>query len=243
MRTVDRVRPPRGSARGPAAAATPRHTPRPASYGLPVSADDARVRGGVTVAAGTVVRLVGSCVVLGVGVSLLLLAALGSDGYSTLVSGLTLALGVPFWVVNLAVGVALITLAWLRGLWPGLGTVVQPVVVGAVVSLLLAVVEQPEAWWLRAGCFVVSLPVLATGVAGYLATATGAGPAEAAAIALEPQVPFRWSYGVVQGGGALLGWLCGGAVGPGTVVTVLALGPLVTWLRSEERRVGKECLL
>ena len=43
-----------------------------------------------------VLQLVLSCVVLGVGVALLLDASLGSDGYSSLVSGLTLATGVPF---------------------------------------------------------------------------------------------------------------------------------------------------
>ena len=177
----------------------------------------------------TLLRLVLSCAVLGLGVSLLLLAALGSDGYSTLVSGLTTALGVPFWVVNLAVGVTFVALAWVRGLRPGLGTLTQPVVVGAVVSLVLAVASPPGPWWLRVACFAVSLPVLAVGVAGYLAADAGAGPTEAAAIALEPAVPFRWSYNAVQGGGALVGWLCGGAVGPGTVVTVLVLGPLVTW--------------
>ena len=40
-------------------------------------------------------QLVLACGVLGVGVALLLDAALGSDGYSSLVSGLTLATGLP----------------------------------------------------------------------------------------------------------------------------------------------------
>lgn len=60
------------------------------------------------------VQLVVSCVVLGTGVALLLEAALGSDGYSTLVNGLSLSTGQPFWVVNFLVGVALILMAWTR---------------------------------------------------------------------------------------------------------------------------------
>jgi uncharacterized membrane protein YczE len=43
-------------------------------------------------------------------------------------------------------------------------------------------------------------------------------------------VPFKWSYSVVQGGGALLGWLCGAAVGPGTLLVIFLLGPLVDLL-------------
>lgn len=175
-------------------------------------------------------RLVVSCTVLGVGVGMLLTAALGSDGYSTMINGLSLALDVDFAVVNLAVGVVLVALAWARGLRPGVGTVVQPVVVGVVVSVVLAVLEQPDQWWARALLLAVSLPVLAIGVAGYLAEDAGAGPTEAAAIALDPPVPFRWSYGIVQGGGALVGYACGAAVGPGTLLVIVLLGPMVTWV-------------
>ena len=170
-----------------------------------------------------------SCTVLGVGVGLLLTAGLGSDGYSTMVNGISLALDLDFLVVNLVVGVVLVGLAWARGLRPGLGTVVQPVVVGAVVTGVLVVLEEPDQWWLRAAMLLISLPVLAIGVAGYLAQDAGAGPTEAAAIALDPPVPFRWSYGIVQGGGAAIGWLCGADVGPGTLLVIALLGPMVAW--------------
>ncbi len=72
--------------------------------------------------------------------------------------------------------------------------------------------------------------MLAVGVAGYLAADAGAGPTEAAAIALDPPISFRWSYSVVQGGGAVVGWACGAAIGPGTLIVIVLLGPLVSWL-------------
>ncbi len=178
----------------------------------------------------TWLHLLLSCTILGVGVGLLLTAALGSDGYSTLINGLSLALSVDFWIVNLVVGLVLVTIAWARGLTPGLGTVVQPVVVGFVVSAVTGLLAEPDHWWARATLLVVAIPVLALGVAGYLAADAGAGPTEAAAIALDPPIPFRWSYSVVQGGGAVAGWACGAVIGPGTLVVILALGPLVSWI-------------
>jgi uncharacterized membrane protein YczE len=177
-------------------------------------------------------RLVVSCVVLGIGVAMLLIASLGSDGYSTMINGFSLALDVPFWAVNLVVGVVLVAMAWARGLTPGLGTITQPIVVGFVVSGLLDAFAQPDALWVRVVLLALSFPVLAVGVAGYLAVDAGAGPTEAAALAFDPPVPFRWSYSVVQGGGALLGWLCGAAVGPGTILVIVLLGPLVDLLSS-----------
>jgi uncharacterized membrane protein YczE len=176
------------------------------------------------------VQLVVSCVVLGAGVTLLLAAALGSDGYSTLVYGITLATGVPFVVVNIAVGAALIAVAWWRGLRPGWGTIVQPVVVGATITAGLAVVHTPDGIPGRAALLLAAFPVLAVGVAGYLGSGAGAGPTEAAPLALDPPVPFRWSYSVLQGGGALLGWLLGAAVGPGTLIVIFLLGPAVDLL-------------
>jgi uncharacterized membrane protein YczE len=175
-------------------------------------------------------QLFGACVVLGLGVGLLLLAALGSDGYSTMINGISIATGLPFVLVNCAVGVALVVMAWLRGTRPGLGTIVQPVVVGFTISGLLAVVEAPSTLLVRAVLMVVALPVLTVGVAGYLGSGTGAGPSEAAALAWDPPVPFRWSYSILQGGGALLGWLLGAAAGPGTLLVIFLLGPAVDLL-------------
>ncbi|MCY4726458.1 hypothetical protein NYO98_09220 [Nocardioides sp. STR2] len=174
----------------------------------------------------TALLLVG-CVVLGTGVALLLAADLGSDGYSTFVNGLALTTGVDFWVVNLVVGVVLVALAALRRVRPGIGTVVQVVLVGVTVSVVLDLLAVPDGLGWRIVLLAAAFPVLALGIALYLGSHTGAGPAEAAALAWDPPVPFKWSYSVVQGGGALGGWLLGATVGVGTLAVILLLGPAV----------------
>lgn len=173
------------------------------------------------------VLLLGGCLVLGLGVAMLLTADLGSDGYSTLVNGVSLAGDIAFLVANLAVSVAFLVLAATRRVLPGLGTVVQIVVVGGTVSWLLSVLETPDSLPGRALLLVAAFPVLAIGIAAYLGARLGAGPAEAAAQAWDPPVPFRWSYSAVQGSGALVGWLLGATVGPGTLAVILLLGPVV----------------
>jgi uncharacterized membrane protein YczE len=176
-------------------------------------------------------QLLASCVVLGLGVVLLLRSALGSDGYSTFVTGLSRSSGWDFALSNTLVGVTLVGLAWWRGTRPGPGTLAQTVVVGLTVSGGLALTAEPSSLRLRALLLALALPVLAVGVAGYLNTESGAGPAEAAALAVDPPVPFRWGYNLLQGTGALVGWLLGADVGPGTVLVVVALGPAVAALR------------
>lgn len=176
-------------------------------------------------------QLVLACVVLGVGVALLLESSLGSDGYSTLVNGITIASGLPFWTLNIVVGAAFIGLAWLRGTRPGPGTLVQWFLVGVVISAVMAAVPDVASTGWRLALLLPAFVLITVGVAAYLASATGAGPAEAMAIAWDPPIPFRWSYNLVQAGGALGGWLLGASVGPGTVLVFLLLGPAVDRFR------------
>lgn len=174
--------------------------------------------------------LLAGCVVLGTGVGLLLGADLGSDGYSTLVNGVATALDTEFWIANLGVGVLFVALAATRKVFPGIGTVVQVFLVGATVSVALDVLGSPDDLGARIAFLVLAFPVLALGIATYLGSQTGAGPAEAAALAWDPPVPFRWTYSAVQGGGALIGWLLGATVGVGTIAVIVLLGPLVDLL-------------
>jgi uncharacterized protein len=167
------------------------------------------------------------CVVLGTGVAMLLEADLGSDGYSTFVNGVALTSGMTFWIANTLVGVVLVALAALRRVRPGVGTVVQVVLVGVVVSVVLDLLEVPDHLVWRGVLLVAAFPVLAVGIALYLGSHTGAGPAEAAALAWDPPIAFKWSYSLVQGGGALGGWLMGATVGVGTLAVILLLGPAV----------------
>lgn len=169
--------------------------------------------------------LVGGCVVLGVGVGMLLAADLGSDGYSTFVNGLSIATGMEFWIVNLLVGVVFVAMAALRGVRPGVGTVVQVLLVGFTVSWTLDLLTTPAELVGRGLLLAGAFPVLAIGIAVYLGSHTGAGPAEGAALAWDPPIPFRWSYSLVQGGGALVGWLLGATVGVGTLAVIVLLGP------------------
>jgi uncharacterized membrane protein YczE len=176
---------------------------------------------------GRFAMVLSGCVVLGVGVALLLTADLGSDGFSTLVNGLARATGIDFVWANVVVSFAFLLLAAVRGLLPGIGTVVQIAVVGLTADLGLRVLETPDSLLLQVVMLLAALPVLAVGIATYLGTHLGAGPAEAAALAWDPPVPFRWSYSAVQGGGALAGWLLGATLGAGTLAVILVLGPAV----------------
>jgi len=155
---------------------------------------------------------------------MVLAADLGADGYSTLVNGVAMALDISFWVANLMTGVLFLLVAASRKVYPGLGTLVQVIIVGVTVSVLLAVLPTPAHVLGQLALLIAAFPVLAVGVAAYLGSQMGAGPPEAAALAWDPPVPFRWSYSIVQGGGALVGWFLGATLGVGTIAVIVLLG-------------------
>ncbi len=171
--------------------------------------------------------LFAGCIVLGTGVAMLLTADLGSDGFSTLVNGISIGTDISFVLANLGVSLVFLLVAAAGGLRPGVGTLVQVVVVGSTVSLLLPVLDVPGTVAGQVLLLVAAFPVLALGIASYLGSHFGAGPAESAALAWDPPVPFRWSYSAVQLFGAVVGTLLGATIGPGTLAVILLLGPAV----------------
>ena len=104
--------------------------------------------------------LLAGCVTLGVGVGMLLTADLGSDGFSTMINGVTRSVGSPFWAVNLVVGVVFVLAAAARGVRPGPGTVVQVVLVGVTVSVVLAATSTPDGLVSRGVLLVLAIPAL-----------------------------------------------------------------------------------
>lgn len=179
--------------------------------------------------------LFGGAFLLGVGVALTLLADLGSDGYSMLVHGFSIFSGLPFWLANIIMAAVFLALAALRRVIPGIGTIVQIGVVGVTVNILLATVTGPGGLWARVGLTLVALFVLALGIALYLGANLGAGPMEAAGLAWDPPLPFRWSYSVAQLTTAAVGWLMGATFGLTTIIVIFCLGPLVDLI---SRRLG-----
>lgn len=187
-------------------------------------------------------QLLAACVLLGIGVGLILTARLGSDGYSSLINGIVRATDLPYAAVNPAIGLSAVLLAGVRHVRPGPGTIVHPIVVGSTVNAVLSGLDTPHAGIGRLALLLGGAFVLAAGVAGYLDAQLGAGPFES--LALAAPLSFRLAYILLQAGAASGGWILGADVGPGTLLVVFGVGPVVHGLRhylTRYRRPNTEC--
>ena len=178
-------------------------------------------------------QLVLGLVLFGTGLWLGLQAALGVGPWDVLHGGLSEQLGTPFGRTSIAVGFVVLVVAVLSGVRPGVGTVLNVLVVGAVIDVLLATPLLDGlgdgALALRLLAVVGGIALVAVGSALYLGAHLGPGPRDGLMVAISRRT--GWSVGVARGllecTVLLLGVLLGGPVGPGTLVFALGIGPAV----------------
>lgn len=156
-------------------------------------------------------------------------SGLGLDPWDVFHSGLQRLLGVSFGTIVIGVGFGVLLLWIPLRQWPGLGTVANAVVIGLAADSTLAIIPQATDW--RVSWALLLGGLLLNGLAGglYIGSQLGPGPRDGLMTGLARRT--GWSLRLVRTGLELsvlgIGWLMGGAVGIGTIVYALAIGPLV----------------
>jgi uncharacterized membrane protein YczE len=175
-------------------------------------------------------RLLLGLVLCGVGISLMVAGDLGLGPWDVLHQGLERLTGVSIGAVSIGVG-ALVMLAWIPlGERPGLGTVLNVLLIGIVIDATLLWLDTPSELWERVA-MTGSGPVLfAVGSGFYLGAGLGSGPRDGIMTALGRRgVPIGAARGAIELTVLAGGWMLGGTVGLGTVLFAVSIGPLVHW--------------
>jgi uncharacterized membrane protein YczE len=166
-------------------------------------------------------------ILFGVSASMLLLAGLGLDPWDVLHQGLSRRLGLGVGTWGIIVGAAVLLLWIPLRLRPGVGTLCNVVVVGAVVDLILATVPAPHPIAIRIALLLggVFLNGVATGA--YIGAGLGPGPRDGLMTGWAARGhSIRVVRTTIELSVLAAGWALGGTVGVGTVVYALAIGPL-----------------
>jgi uncharacterized membrane protein YczE len=173
------------------------------------------------------VQLFAGLLLYGISDSMLLLAGLGLDPWDVLHQGLSRRTGVPTGTWVIIVGAAVLLLWIPLRQRPGLGTLCNVMVIGAVIDVVLAVVSPPHSLPVRAAVMVsaVALNGVATGM--YIGAGLGPGPRDGLMTGFAARGhSLRLVRTGIEATVLLIGWLLGGTVGIGTLVYAAAIGPL-----------------
>lgn len=174
-------------------------------------------------------RLLIGVVLYGVSLALMIRADIGVGPWDVLSQGLALRTGLTFGTVTFLTSLVVLLLWIPLKQRPGVGTVVNALLMGPVVDLALAVVPVQEEWWSQGLIFAGGLLLLAVASGLYLGAGLGPGPRDGLMTGLHQR--FGWRIGRVRTGielsVLLAGWLLGGQVGVGTAAEAFLIGPLV----------------
>lgn len=174
------------------------------------------------------VRLYAGLTLYGASDALLIRAALGLDPWDVLHQGLSRLSGISIGVVSIVVGAAVLLLWWPIRQRPGLGTVSNVFLVGAVIDLTMAVVPQYDALAVRIPLLLagVVLNGLATGL--YITARFGPGPRDGLMTGLHRRTgrSVRLIRTGIELSVLVAGYVLGGGVGVGTVLYAVSIGPL-----------------
>jgi uncharacterized membrane protein YczE len=173
------------------------------------------------------IQLFTGLVLYGISDSMLLLAGLGVDPWDVLHQGLARRTGVPTGTWAIIVG-AVVLLLWIPlRQRPGIGTLCNVVVVGAVIDAVLATISPPHSLPVQAAVMVsgVVLNGVATGL--YIGAGLGPGPRDGLMTGFAARGhSLRLVRTCIEITVLAAGWLLGGTVGVGTVVYAVCIGPL-----------------
>ena len=173
----------------------------------------------------------------GIAIAMMVRATVGVAPWDVLTQRISKQTGIEFgWVTNL-VGL-LVLLLWIPiRQKPGIGTVLNVLLIGPSAQLGLFLLPELTVLWQQILLFALGLLVLAIATGLYIGARFGPGPRDG----LMTGIHKRWGFPIWAVRTAIevtvlgIGWLLGGNVGLGTVAFALLIGPMVNktlpWLR------------
>ncbi|MCT9820272.1 hypothetical protein N3K63_08240 [Microbacterium sp. W1N] len=176
-----------------------------------------------------VVQLLVGLVVFGAGCGLMIQAGLGLDPWTVLAEGVSLHTGIGIgWVANILGFLVLLLWIPLRQR-PGLGTVMNILLVGTSIQVTISVIPPVSGFLLQLATLLAGIAVVAVASGLYIGANFGPGPRDGLMTGIHNRfgTPLWAARLAVEATVLLIGWLLGGTVGLGTVLFAALIGPAV----------------
>jgi len=176
-----------------------------------------------------IAQLVIGLFLYGIGLALMIRAAIGVAPWDVLSQGVALQSGIPFGVVTNIIG-ALVLLLWIPlRQKPGIGTVANVLMIGTSAQLGLEIIPEQTELWARVLMYAGGLALVAVATGLYIGARFGPGPRDGLMTGIHARFGVRlWIVRtVIEVTVLAIGWLLGGNVGIGTLAFALLIGPMV----------------
>ena len=173
--------------------------------------------------------LLAGLVTFGIGIAFMAQSGLGLGPWEAFHQGLGNHLGVPLGTIGIALGIPILVLWLPLGERPGIGTILNVLLIGSSTNVGLAVLPAASDMPFQLAELLGGIVIIAIGSGLYLAADLGPGPRDGLMTGLHHR--FGWSIRrsrtTVELTVLVAGYLLGGTIGLGTVLFAFGIGPLV----------------
>ena len=176
-----------------------------------------------------VFQLLIGVILYGVGCALTVQAGLGVDPWTVLAQGIFVRTGIGIgWVTNLLGFVVLLLWIPLRQK-PGVGTIVNIVLVGTSMQFVLWLMPPVTGLLVQLVVLLAGIALVALASGLYIGARFGTGPRDGLMTGMHARLgwPIWVCRALVEVTVLAIGWMLGGTVGVGTLLFAALIGPLV----------------
>lgn len=180
-----------------------------------------------------IARCVFGLFLFGAGITLLIRADLGAAPWDVFHTGVSELTGIAVGPIIIVTGVALLALWIPLREQPGLGTILNAVLIGVFVDLTMPFVDEATALVARVPMMIGGIVLIGIGSGFYIGAGLGPGPRDGLMTGLSRRtvagraVSTRIARTFVEVVVLVIGIALGGAIGVGTAAFALGIGPLV----------------
>jgi uncharacterized membrane protein YczE len=177
-------------------------------------------------------KLLTGLVCFGIGIAFMKQSQLGLSPWEVLHDGLSKVSGVQIGTVSIFIGI-LVLLLWIPiREKPGIGTILNILIVGTVTNLTLLITPIASQLLLQIFWLVSGLLIIGLGSALYLGSRLGAGPRDGLMMAFYRRSgrSIRVVRSIIEISVLLIGWLLHGTIGIGTLAFAITIGPIIQFM-------------
>ena len=189
----------------------------------------------------TMVLLIVGLIIFGAGDAVLISARLGNTPWTVLAEGIAENLGWSIGESTFFVSF-MVLLLWipLREK-PGIGTILNAILIAVTIEFLLPILPTPETFSLQIIQVLVGIVLVAIGSGLYLTANLGPGPRDGTMTGLTKVtgIPIGRIRSGIEIFVIAIGWTLGGKFGIGTILFAILIGPCVAICLNMAGRLGK----
>ena len=165
----------------------------------------------------------------GLGEGLLIVSSSGASPWSVLAQGISLKINLSIGTITFLISVGVLFLWIFLKQKPGMGTILNAVIISIMIDLCIKYVPTPENSLSQILLAVIAVITVGIGGGIYLVSNLGAGPRDGLMIGLQKKtnLPIAYVRASLEISVVSVGWYLGGTVGIGTLLFAVGIGPCV----------------